>query len=177
MVEPVHLEDMDLRGEYQDSNVRTTLAALRLLGMEPNLDAIRHTARITGLRGRWEILRENPTVICDIGHNPPALAQNFHQLEESGRELIIVYGIMADKALDDIAPLMPGRARYILCAPDTPRALPVGALHERLSALRPELQLQTAPSVRDAVRLALSLASPDSLIYIGGSTFVVAEIL
>lgn len=177
IIEPVHLEGMDLRGEYQDLNVRTTLAALKLLKVEPDLEALRLTARITGLRGRWEILRENPTVICDIGHNPPALKWNFRQLEQSGRPLIIVYGIMADKALDDIAPLMPARARYILCAPDSARALPVQALFERLSALRPDLSLQTAPSVRDALDHALSLASPDTLIYVGGSTFVVAEIL
>ncbi len=177
IIEPVHLEGMDLRGEYQDLNVRTTLAALKLLKVEPDLEALRLTARITGLRGRWEILRENPTVICDIGHNPPALKWNFRQLEQSGRPLIIVYGIMADKALDDIAPLMPARARYILCAPDSARALPVQALFERLSALRPDLSLQTAPSVRDALDHALSLASPDTLIYVGGSTFVVAEII
>jgi len=177
IIEPVHLEGMDLRGEYQDLNVRTTLAALKLLKVEPDLEALRLTARITGLRGRWEILRENPTVICDIGHNPPALKWNFRQLEQSGRPLIIVYGIMADKALDDIAPLMPAQARYILCAPDSARALPVQALFERLSALRPDLSLQTAPSVRDALDHALSLASPDTLIYVGGSTFVVAEII
>ncbi len=177
IIDPVHLEGMDLTGEYQDLNVRTTLAALKLLKVEPELEALRHTARITGLRGRWEILREKPTIICDIGHNPPALAWNFRQLEESGRPLIIVYGIMADKALDDIAPLMPARARYILCAPDSARALPVASLYSRLSALRPDLNLQTAPSVRDALDLALSLASPDTLIYVGGSTFVVAEII
>ena len=175
MIQPVHLDGMDLRGEYQDLNVRTTLAALQLLGINPDFDAIRNTAKITGLRGRWEILQENPTVICDIGHNPPALAHNFGQLTATGRPLIIVYGIMADKALDDIAPLMPSRSRYILCAPDTPRALPVAELHKRLSALRPELSLQTAQSVSDAISLALSQASPDTIIYIGGSTFVVAE--
>lgn len=177
MVRTVHLDGMDLRGEYQDANVRTVLAAMKLLGIEADLDALRNTAKITGLRGRWEILQENPTVICDIGHNPAALAHNFRQLEESGKPLIIVYGIMADKALDDIAPLMPSAARYILCSPATPRALPVAELFSRLSALRPDLNLQTANSVSDAVQTALLLASLDSIIYIGGSTFVVAEIL
>ena len=175
MVQPVHLDGMDLRGDYQDANVRTVLAALKLLGIEANFDAIKNTAKITGLRGRWEILQENPAVICDIGHNPPALAQNFRQLVETGRPLIIVYGIMADKALDDIAPLMPGSARYILCAPDTERALPVAELHKRLCALRPDLNLSVAPSVKDAVASALKQATPDTIIYIGGSTFVVAE--
>ena len=174
-VRPVRLDDMDLRGDYQDRNVRTALAALKVLGIEPRTDAIRHTASITGLRGRWETLRERPTVICDIGHNPPALALNFRQLEDSGRPLIIVYGIMADKALDDIAPLMPARARYILCAPDSERSMKAGVLHARLSALRPDLQLMQAGSVAAAVDEALRLASPDTLVYIGGSTFVVAE--
>ena len=175
MVQPVHLDGMDLRGDYQDANVRTTLAALTIVGIEPDLDAIRNTAKITGLRGRWEILQENPTIICDIGHNPPALAQNFRQLEESGRPLIIVYGIMADKALDDIAPLMPSRARYILCSPATPRALPVAELHSRLSALRPDLNLSVAPSVQEAIQTALAQSTTDSIIYVGGSTFVVSE--
>ena len=175
MVQPVHLDGMDLRGDYQDANVRTTLAALTIVGIEPDLDAIRNTAKITGLRGRWEILQENPTIICDIGHNPPALAQNFRQLEESGRPLIIVYGIMADKALDDIAPLMPSRARYILCSPATPRALPVAELHSRLSALRPDLNLSVAPSVQEAIQPALAQSPTDSIIYVGGSTFVVSE--
>mgnify|MGYP002624755215 FL=1 len=174
-VRPVRPDDMDLRGDYQERNVRTALAALKVLGIEPCTDAIRHTASITGLRGRWETLRERPTVICHIGHNPPALALNFRQLEDSGRPLIIVYGIMADKALDDIAPLMPARARYILCAPDSERSMKAGVLHARLSALRPDLQLMQAGSVAAAVDEALRLASPDTLVYIGGSTFVVAE--
>ncbi|MBO4468750.1 MAG: bifunctional folylpolyglutamate synthase/dihydrofolate synthase [Bacteroidales bacterium] len=177
MIQPVHLDGMDLRGEYQDLNVRTTLAALQLLGINPDFDAIRNTAKITGLRGRWEILQENPTVICDIGHNPPALAHNFGQLASTGRPLIIVYGIMADKALDDIAPLMPSRARYILCSPATPRALPVDILYERLHTLRPDLNLQISKSVSDAVASALQQSTPETIVYVGGSTFVIAEYL
>lgn len=189
-----NIENMDLLGEYQSLNVRTVLAALSLLGVAPCLEALRHTASITGLRGRWEILSERPTVICDIGHNPPALVLNFRQLEKMAssegalhsadscgeapaERLIIVYGIMADKALDDIAPLMPAGARYILCAPDTPRALPAEILQTRLQTLRPDLSLETSPSVAEAVRTALRLASPDTIVYIGGSTFVVAEAL
>ena len=206
-----NIENMDLRGEYQSLNVRTVMAALSLLGVAPCLEALRHTASITGLRGRWEILQRNPIVICDIGHNPPALAWNFRQLEKmvssdgtstdsceergsaedastpdsipaeiSANRLIIVYGIMADKALDDIAPLMPAGARYLLCAPDTPRALPAEILQTRLQALRPDLEILPSPGsagVAEAVSEALRLAAPDTIIYIGGSTFVVAEAL
>lgn len=174
-LEAIDFDRMDLRGEYQRDNVRTALAALSLLGIKAEAEAIEHTARRTGLRGRWEILSEHPNVICDIGHNPAALARNFAQLGSSGRPLTIVYGIMADKALDDIAPLMPADADYILCAPKGNRALPVQELHARLSMLRPELRLQDAPSVADAVKMAVSKSQIESIIYIGGSTFVVAE--
>ena len=173
----IDFEAMDLRGEYQRDNVRTALAALSLLGIKAAPGAIEHTAQRTGLRGRWEILSEHPNVICDIGHNPAALARNFAQLGSSGRPLTIVYGIMADKALDDIAPLMPADADYILCAPKGNRALPVQELHTRLSTLRPELRLQEAPSVADAVQIAIANSQIESIIYIGGSTFVVAEAL
>ncbi|MGM9791560.1 MAG: bifunctional folylpolyglutamate synthase/dihydrofolate synthase [Candidatus Cryptobacteroides sp.] len=168
---------MDLRGEYQRDNVRTALSALSLLGIAAEPGAIEHTSRRTGLRGRWETLCEQPKIICDIGHNPAALEMNFAQLHSSGRPLTIVYGIMADKALDDIAPLMPADADYILCAPKGSRALPVRDLHTRLSTLRPELRLQEAPSVADAVKMAISKSQIESIIYIGGSTFVVAEAL
>ena len=176
-LEAIDFDRMDLRGEYQRDNVRTALAALSLLGIKAAPGAIEHTAQRTGLRGRWEILSEHPNVICDIGHNPAALARNFAQLGSSGRPLTIVYGIMADKALDDIAPLMPADADYILCAPKGNRALPVQELHTRLSTLRPELRLQEAPSVADAVQIAIANSQIESIIYIGGSTFVVAEAL
>lgn len=173
----IDFDAMDLRGEYQRENVRTALGALSLLGIKAAPGAIEHTAQRTGLRGRWEILSEHPKVICDIGHNPPALARNFAQLQSMGTPLTIVYGIMADKALDDIAPLMPADADYILCAPKGNRALPVQELHTRLSKLRPELRLEDASSVSDAVQKALSKSQIESTIYIGGSTFVVAEAL
>ena len=129
----------DLKGEYQANNLRTVLAALELLGVEPDWDALAHTAARTGLRGRWEILQDKPLTICDIGHNPPALCENFAQLERmmaSGRfdRLLIVYGIMADKALDEIIPLMPRDADYYFATPNTPRALPAADIAARFQA-------------------------------------------
>ena len=197
----------DLRGEYQVKNFRTVLASLDLLGIEPDWDALAHTAARTGLRGRWETLCEAPLTICDIGHNPPALRENFAQLERmmaSGRfdRLLIVYGIMADKALDAIIPLMPRDADYYFATPNTPRALPAGQIatlvmqaglvrsgagsgepERTLSGkdpLNPSPDPQSpAPhvcgSVADAIRKAQENASENSLIYIGGSTFVVSE--
>ena len=185
--EAAALSRMDLRGPCQGQNLHTVLAALSILGIsEPQIKtlfpAIEHTAELTGLRGRWEKLQEHPEVVCDIAHNPPALEMNFTRLRELARPLIIVYGIMADKDLAGIAPLMHEGARYILAAPAIPRALPAEDLKARLAELRPGLALETAHSVASAVERALEIAEnistenlPEPFIYIGGSTFVVTE--
>ena len=166
----------DLGGPYQAENLRTALAALELLGVDctPAVrDALAHTAARTGLHGRWERVSADPEVICDIGHNPPALELNFRRLRESGRPLLIVYGIMADKDLDAIRPMMPEKARYFLVAPRGGRALPAAALAARMQGL----DCTVCGSVQEGVRQALDAAekTPDCILYIGGSNFVVAE--
>lgn len=185
------LAAMDLQADIQAHNLRTVLAAVDILrpvlpeltNDEALLDGIVHTARNMGFHGRWERLCQEPCVIADIGHNAHALQHNFAQLEErvaSGAcsNLIIIYGIMADKDLDAILPLMPRCATYFFVAPDMPRALPAEDILRRFKAYRAGTSEAVAmPSVADAVRRALSLATPDTLIYIGGSTFVVAEAL
>ena len=208
------LEEMDLQGEWQAENLRTALTVLAVLDIEPSeevLQAIAHTAGRMDFHGRWELLQRDPDVLCDIGHNPPALARNFAQLEEylrTGRydRLIIVYGVMADKDLDGIIPLMPREADYITVAPDTPRSLKAEILFEKLSASFPGRTV-FGGSVASGIELALGLAAdlglhlpgtgrrgastrssrsqpevrlpiPEggkTLIYIGGSTFVVSE--
>lgn len=169
----VELFDTDLTGPCQAANLRTAIAALELLGVEPDREALAHTAARTGLRGRWERLCENPEVICDIGHNPPALEINFRRLRESGRPLLIVFGIMADKDLDGIKPLLPRDARYFLVAPKGERALPADRLAARLEGF----DCTVCGDVQDGVRQALEAArsTPGCLLYIGGSNFVVAE--
>ena len=204
------LKKMDLQADVQEKNLRTVLAAVDILKQIPGFKALADTegvlagiagaARRTGFRGRWERLSELPFVICDIGHNPQALKYNFAQLRryvEEGRcsSLIIVYGIMADKDLDGILPLMPADATYIFTAPQTARALPAGELLKRYTAFqggRPSLRTYAADSVRQAVQMALQLAQTLSqqtnrsasaskpvppLVFIGGSAFVVAEAL
>ena len=219
------LRQMDLQAAVQQKNLRTVLAAIDLLKVQPGLEALQneeavlegiiHTARNMDFHGRWERLSTQPYVVADIGHNAQALSANFAQLERlvaEGRysSLIIVYGIMADKDLDAILPLMPEDATYIFTAPDTPRALPADEILHRFTAFRAahgeEAETPGTPtgvvtlssrtyaflSVRQAVQMALSLArglsqqlsrsaSAESpappLIYIGGSTFVVAEAL
>ena len=160
------LEEMDLQGEWQAENLRTVLTVLAVLGVEPSeevLQAIAHTAGRMDFHGRWEMLQRDPDVLCDIGHNPPALARNFAQLEEylsSGRydHLIIVYGVMADKDLDGIIPLMPSEAEYIAVAPDSPRSLKADILFEKLSAAFPE-KVMLGGSVAKGLETALGLAA------------------
>ena len=204
------LKKMDLQADVQEKNLRTVLAAIDILRQIPGfkaladtesvLDGLVRAARRTGFRGRWERLSDLPFVICDIGHNPQALQYNFNQLRryvEEGRcsSLIIVYGIMADKDLDGILPLMPVDATYIFTAPQTARALPAGELLKRFTAFqggKPSLRAYTADTVRQAVQMALQLAQTLSqqtnrsasaakpvppLVFIGGSAFVVAEAL
>lgn len=195
------LKEMDLQADIQAENLRTVLAAVDILKEVPGFQCLSdsgsvirglvHTAAFMGFHGRWERLSESPYVLCDIGHNAQALSHNFAQLGrylDEGRysSLIIVYGIMADKDLDAIIPLMPSDATYIFVTPDTPRALPAGEILRRSGKPRAFF----GGSVRQGVQMALSLAQNLSeqtsrsasaeelvppLVYIGGSTFVVAE--
>ena len=206
------LRKMDLRGPYQEKNLRTVLAALDILrdipiyeglqDTEAVVDGIIHTAARTGFRGRWEQLSQMPPVIADIGHNPPALKENYSALESmlaDGKysSLILVYGVMADKDLASILPLMPRDATFIFAAPDTPRALPAAEILARWTEFRLSEGLSAdrayiADSVRAAVQMAITLAQTlgeqtnrsasatkpvPPLIFVGGSTFVVSEAL
>ena len=184
------LARMDLQGAYQAENLHTALVCLEQLGIPLTDDveeAVAHTAARMDFHGRWEMLHRCPDVICDIGHNPPALEHNFAQLRDllaRGRyaRITIVYGVMADKALDDIMPLMPLEATWIFVAPSTPRALDADTLYARCSAGLlergiPAEQLLLGGSVSDGLRLALDEATPDTLVYVGGSTFVVTEVI
>ena len=156
-------------------NAATVLDALRILGRKPNLEAISDFRRKTGLRGRFETLSLNPDIICDIGHNPAALDLNFRRIEALGKPLTIVYGVMADKDYRTNISLFPRGARCILTAPDCPRALPAAALADTFREIRPDLSATVSGSVAEGVREAVSVSSPDSIIFICGSTFVVSE--
>ena len=169
----------DIDGPCSSTNLRTVLAAFDILGIEPEIGNIRAAGQVTGFHGRWELVHTSPDVICDIGHNPPALSLTFSKLQSFGRPLIIVYGVMADKDLDGIAPLMPASAEYVLVAPGTSRALPSDILGRRLAELRPELSATVCASVAEGVEtsLQMSKSQENALVFIGGSTFVVSEAL
>ena len=147
---------------------------------DATLAAIASAARITGFRGRWERLLAEPLTICDIGHNPPALAATFARLEQlrseepdKRRPLLVVYGAMRDKDVDTIGTLFPADAEYFLVQPDTPRAMPLQDLALKLK----HLNATPSGSVADGVKQALERSAhlPGAIVYIGGSTFVVSE--
>ena len=178
-------DDMDLQGEWQAENLRTVLTVLSVMGIEITetiSGAIAHTARRMDFHGRWEMLRRDPDMLCDIGHNPPALKRNFAELERylaEGRydSLIMVYGVMADKDLDGIIPLMPREATWIAVAPDTQRSMKAEDLFRRLDGSLPG-RVIFGGTVAEGLALALERAGKSGakpLIYIGGSTFVVSE--
>ena len=170
-------ENADLKAECQAVNRRTVLAGLELLGIATDSGTLDHAAALTGLRGRWETLSTNPEVICDIGHNPSALEPNFKKLRGTGRPLIIVYGVMADKDYRSNISLIPDGATVIAASPDTPRALDTETLAGEISNLRSDLSVILSESVADAVGIALKKATENSefIIFICGSTFVVSE--
>ena len=159
-------------------NIRTAYAALSILGQWNGPGPLEHAAELTGLRARWEKLMEDPLVICDIGHNPPALEYNFSRLEalrgsDPKRPLIVVYGAMADKDVPGIVRLMPGDARYFLVVPRTPRAMCMDDLALNLKQLDTVRSGSVADGVREALLEARGLKDP--IIYIGGSTYVASE--
>ena len=121
------------------------------------------------------MLLGDPLTICDIGHNPPAIKKMMAYLRgiRPGAPLIIVYGVMKDKAIDDIMPLLPADAEYYLVQPQTPRALPLQELALKLK----NLHIVASGSVAQGVQAALQRARelPGAVVYIGGSTFVVSE--
>lgn len=178
---PEDFPPLDLTGPCQDVNLRTVLAALTILGASPLRPEVRRAiaaaARITGLRGRWEIVLREPLTICDIAHNPPALEVNMERLASlrgaPKRPLLIVFGAMADKDEDSVAELLPQDAEYYLVSPATPRAMKESDLALKLKRKRFLVQSSVATGVQAALDRAKLL--PDPIIYIGGSTYVVSE--
>jgi dihydrofolate synthase/folylpolyglutamate synthase len=181
--ENVSLFDCDLKGNYQKTNQRTALVALKILAskgfsiskthLEKGCNAV---VANTGLLGRWQILQQFPTVICDTAHNKEGLMLTMQQLKQTPyRKLHIVFGVVGDKDLEAILPLLPNSASYYFCAPNIPRALHVAILKQKAHDFN--LIGASYASVRSAFTAALKKAHTDDLVYIGGSTFVVAEVV
>lgn len=173
----------DLKGEYQQHNIRTVQVVIAQLqnngfavGIQHIAKGLLHVIKNTGLQGRWQVLGENPFIVCDTGHNREGLSYVLPQLETIPYEkLHIVLGVVSDKNLDDILPMFPTHATYYFCKPNVPRGMPVNDLH--LAASHFKLSGEKYDSVNAALNQAKKVATTKDLIFIGGSTFVVAEIL
>ena len=174
----------DLKGKYQELNVNTAIAAIKVLQLQgENIDDIhminglQNVVYNTSLQGRWQkLLKANPVVICDTAHNKEGLEIVLQQLsEQKYNQLHIVLGLVSDKNVEDILKLFPKDAKYYFCQADIPRALGVEEL--TVIAKRAQLDGVACPSVREAYAMALEQSNKEDLIFIGGSTFVVAEVI
>jgi dihydrofolate synthase/folylpolyglutamate synthase len=173
--------DTDLLGSYQSKNYKGVLAVLKhLSGFDIPNDAIvnglKNVVNNTGLQGRWQILQEEPKVICDTAHNKEGLLLTMAQLQlETYNKLHIVFGVVSDKDLNSILQLLPKNAQYYFCAPNNLRALSVSVLQSE--AKKHGCFGECYESVNEAFVMTQRKAFKEDVIYVGGSTFVVAEIL
>ncbi|MFV8224997.1 bifunctional folylpolyglutamate synthase/dihydrofolate synthase [Christiangramia aquimixticola] len=175
--------ESDLKGDYQEKNIKTVLAAINLLkdqGWSITDDQLKAGLNLvkknTGLRGRWDILQDSPKVICDTAHNKEGLRYVLTQLKrESFQHLHIVLGVVNDKDLNSILPLFPKNATYYFAKPDVPRGLEADLL--AAEAAKHELYGEIFPSVSSALNTALNSSNANDLIFVGGSTFTVAEVI
>ena len=171
----------DLLGNYQQRNLKTAVGAIKLLKgfqvSEQNIEnGLLNVVKNTNLKGRWQVLQENPKVICDTAHNKEGLEMVLQQLKkEAFKKLHIVLGFVSDKKLEDVLPLFPNNASYYFCKPDIPRGLSAVVLQEK--AIPFDLIGEKYTSVKEALNSALLNANQQDIIYVGGSTFVVAEII
>lgn len=174
----------DLMGDYQTHNKKTVLQTIAVLNSQKEFkifqedikSGLLQVVKNTGLQGRWQQLGDSPKVICDTAHNKNGLEIVMYQIQkEKFDTLHIVLGVVNDKDLDEVLPLFPKNAIYYFCKPNIPRGLDAAILYQKATTLG--LHGEVFNSVSEAYKKALQIASKSDFIYIGGSTFVVAEIL
>ena len=172
-----------LRGNYQKKNIKTAIQTLELLkgnGFDISDENIQmgliSIQKNTGLRGRWEVLSETPKIICDTAHNKEGLNLVIDQLQkQSFKTLHIVLGMVSDKSVENVVSLFPKNAKYYFCKPNISRGLEAEILSNFFTSKGYKGQIYF--SVNEAFDSAKQQASSDDLIFVGGSTFVVAEVL
>ena len=178
-----NLYQSDLTGSYQSKNIVTVINAIKELQKRGFVIKENHikkgllnVVKNTGLMGRWQIMQTKPKVVCDTGHNRDGLKYVMKQLStEVFNRLHIVFGVVNDKDLTSIIDLLPKKATYYFCKPNLPRGLDAQELKKTLNAFG--LKGEAYNSVNEAYKRALHEASSNDFIFIGGSTFVVAEII
>ena len=185
--------DCELTGEYQPRNMNTVVVAMhRLVEMgyladcideknnhliaEEMSNAFKNVTKITGLMARWQTVRENPRVICDTGHNPGAWEYLGKQLESLNcQKLRIIFGIVEDKDIYGVMALLPKNATYFFTKGSTKRAFPETSL--KIFGEQFGLKGECYPTVVEAYQAAMQGATSEDVIFIGGSTYIVADFL
>lgn len=174
---------LDLTGTYQLKNLKTVLSSidqLRLIGFSITHEQIQsglsRVTQLTGLMGRWQILDRNPLIICDTGHNEDGIQEVIKNIARvSYHTLHMVIGMVKDKDISKVLSLLPKDARYYFCNPAIERAKPAVELATEAKAAG--LSGEPYPSVHEALLAAKANAGSQDFIFIGGSTYVVAEIV
>ena len=174
---------IDLKGTYQLKNVKTVLQAiltLREMGFVlPNAaiySGLKNVNKITGLQGRWQTLSRKPLTICDTGHNLAGITEVLQNIKNTPHQTLhLVMGMVKDKDIDAVLAILPKNAHYYFCAPLLERALAAPDLAQKANALG--LKGKSYASVKTALNAAKLQAKAHDLIFIGGSNFVVAEII
>jgi dihydrofolate synthase/folylpolyglutamate synthase len=173
----------DLIGDYQLHNKKTAIQTIAVLNEQKEFKispenikfGLLQVVKNTGLQGRWQQLGESPKVICDTAHNKNGLEIVTSQIQkETFEKLHIVLGMVNDKDLDEVLPLFPTDAIYYFCKPNIPRGLATEILQEK--GKKYNLKGNTYHSVKEAYSVARNNATKKDFIFIGGSTFVVAEL-
>jgi dihydrofolate synthase / folylpolyglutamate synthase len=174
---------LDLTGIYQKKNAITTLQAIELL-QKQGIKIIKSdiykgfedAAKSTGLLGRWQTIKEKPLVICDTGHNEAGFVEILEQFKTiKFKQLHIIFGVVEDKDVDKILEMLPIDASYYFCKASIPRALNEKILKQKAALFG--LRGQAYVSVKFALETAIEKADEEDFIFVGGSNFVVAEVV
>lgn len=170
--------DFELKGSYQQKNQQTILCAINHLPIKISTSSIqeglRHVVELTGLMGRWQTVREKPTVICDTGHNVGGWKYLSEQIKSQPcKYLHIVFGMVDDKDIDAVMDMLPTNATYYYTQAQSKRAIPAGIIERK--GKEHHFQGTSFPRVVDAYKAAISNASEEDFIFIGGSSYVVAD--
>ena len=183
--EEKHFQDLpsDLKGAYQIKNKRAVLTAIEqlqkqgwIISPENITNGLLNVVKNTNLRGRWDILGQNPLIVADTAHNPHGLVEVAKQINEQAyNQLHLVLGFVNDKDVSTILNFFPKKATYYFCQPDVPRKYDIDELHKII----PEdiTDKHFFDTVDKALKAAKANASANDMIYVGGSTFVVAEVI
>ncbi|MGB5171632.1 MAG: Mur ligase family protein, partial [Eudoraea sp.] len=172
---------LPLQGNYQEKNIKGVLEVISQLSsfniQESDIvKGLSNVIKNTGLLGRWQILAKKPLTICDTAHNKEGLSLVLSQVgQQEFRELHLVIGFVKEKDLDGILPLFPKKAIYYFCKPQVPRGLDVEILKEKAGFYN--LLGESYSSAKKAYEAAMQRADPEDLIFIGGSTFTVSDVL